>query len=257
MTAELTPVLTARHIDKYFGRDGARKPRKQVLFDVSVEVYPGECLAVIGESGSGKSTLTRIMLGLESADSGTVEYCGHQLPVANLRRESGLVFQDPFSSLDPRWRVRQSVAELLRIQRRDLSRVEIDDRVCAALRTVGLDPTIFADRFPIDLSGGQAQRVAIARAIVNDPKIMLADEPMSAIDVAARVQILDAFAAIRETQRDMAMIIVSHDLGIVQHIADRVLVLHNGHVEECGPTEQVLANPASDYTRQLIDAATL
>ncbi|WP_420829259.1 ABC transporter ATP-binding protein [Bifidobacterium simiiventris] len=243
------PLLSARHINKSFGR---RNARRQVLFDVSADVYPGECLAVIGGSGSGKSTLTRIMLGLESADSGTVDYAG-----GGIRRESGLVFQDPFSSLDPRWRVARSVSEPLLIQHRDLSRGDIEARANAALRTVGLDPAVFARRYPIDLSGGQAQRVAIARAIVNEPKIILADEPMSAIDVTARIQILDAFAVIRETHRETAIIMVSHDLGVVQHIADRILVLHGGRVEECGPSAAVLGDPQSDYTRQLIEAASL
>ncbi|MBW3091595.1 ABC transporter ATP-binding protein [Bifidobacterium sp. 82T10] len=243
------PLLSARNVNKSFGR---RADRRQVLFDVSADVFPGECLAVIGGSGSGKSTLTRIMLGLETADSGTVAYAGD-----DIRRESGLVFQDPFSSLDPRWRVGRSVAEPLRIQRRDLSRDEIDARAAAALRTVGLDPAVFLGRYPIDLSGGQAQRVAIARAIVNEPRVILADEPMSAIDVAARIQILDAFAAIRETRRETALVMVSHDLGVVRHIADRILVLHDGRVEECGSTDAVLGNPQSAYTRELIAAASL
>lgn len=247
MTA--APLLSARSIDKFFGR---RAARRQVLFDVSADVRPGECLAVIGGSGSGKSTLTRIMLGLETADSGTVDYAG-----GTIRRESGLVFQDPFASLDPRWRVARSVAEPLLIQRRDLSRADIDARAALALRTVGLDPDVFASRYPIDLSGGQAQRVAIARAIVNEPKIILADEPMSAIDVAARIQILDAFATIRETHRETAIIMVSHDLGVVRHLADRILVLHDGRIEECGSTAAVLGDPQSAYTRRLIEAASL
>ena len=140
---------------------------------------------MIGGSGSGKSTLTRIMLGLESADSGSVEYesqsivGGRKSPgFAALRRESGLVFQDPFSSLDPRWRVAKSVAEPLSLQRRDLNNTDIDERVAAALTMAGLEPADFLNRYPIDLSGGQAQRVVIARAIINEPKVILADEPM-------------------------------------------------------------------------------
>ena len=243
---------------------GPRAARHQVLFDISVDVHAGECLAVIGGSGSGKSTLTRIMLGLESADSGSVEYesqsivGGRKSPgFATLRRESGLVFQDPFSSLDPRWQVAKSVAEPLSLQRRDLNNTDIDERVVAALTMAGLEPADFLNRYPIDLSGGQAQRVVIARAIINEPKVILADEPMSAIDVAARIQILDTFAAIRAARPSTAIIMVSHDLGVVQHIADRILVLHDGRVEETGPTAEVLGNPQSDYTRQLIEAASL
>ena len=139
----------------------------------------------------------------------------------------------------------------------DLGKAEIAERVAAALTMVGLEPATFLNRYPVDLSGGQAQRVVIARAIINEPKVILADEPMSAIDVAARIQILDTFAAIRETRRETALIMVSHDLGVVQHIADRILVLHDGRVEEEGSTAEVLGGPQSDYTRQLIEAASL
>ena len=172
-------VLCGRGLDKWYG---AKHERRQVLFGVDVDVRAGECLAVIGGSGSGKSTLTRIMLGLESADSGSVEYesqsivGGRKSPgFAALRRESGLVFQDPFSSLDPRWRVAKSVAEPLSLQRRDLNNTDIDERVAAALTMAGLEPADFLNRYPIDLSGGQAQRVVIARAIINEPKVILAD----------------------------------------------------------------------------------
>ena len=249
MSNSSVPLLSAHSITKSFG---PRTARHQVLFDVSADVHAGECLAVIGGSGSGKSTLTRIMLGLESADS------GRKSPgFAALRRESGLVFQDPFSSLDPRWRVAKSVAEPLSLQRRDLNNTDIDERVAAALTMAGLEPADFLNRYPIDLSGGQAQRVVIARAIINEPKVILADEPMSAIDVAARIQILDTFAAIRAARPSTAIIMVSHDLGVVQHIADRILVLHDGRLEETGSTAEVLGNPQSDYTRQLIEAASL
>ena len=246
MSNSSVPLLSAHSITKSFG---PRTARHQVLFDVSADVHAGECLAVIGGSGSGKSTLTRIMLGLESADSGSVEYesqsivGGRKSPgFAALRRESGLVFQDPFSSLDPRWRVAKSVAEPLSLQRRDLNNTDIDERVAAALTMAGLEPADFLNRYPIDLSGGQAQRVVIARAIINEPKVILADEPMSAIDAA---------------RPSTAIIMVSHDLGVVQHIADRILVLHDGRLEETGSTAEVLGNPQSDYTRQLIEAASL
>ena len=126
-----------------------------------------------------------------------------------------------------------------------------------AFRMVSLDPAAYGNRFPVDLSGGQAQRVAIARAIADHPKVLLADEPMSAVDVAARTQILASFAAIRSGEPDMALIMVSHDLGVVQHIADRIMVLHDGCVEECGLTETVLHHPTSDYTKRLLDAASL
>lgn len=254
-----TVLMQACHVGKEFGRG---KRRVTALHDVDIEVRGGECLALIGGSGSGKSTLSRILLGLDAPTTGSVRYRG--LPVEGrrsaghcaLRRESGIVFQDPFGSLDPRWTLGRSIAEPLRIHHGDWSRTRVVQAVRAALNTVGLDPTQFVNRYPIDCSGGQAQRVAIARAMVDNPKVIVADEPMSAIDVAARLQILDAFAAIRKADPDAALLMVSHDLGVVQHIADRIVVLHEGRVEEEGPTGRVLSAPESDYTRELVRAAS-
>ncbi|WP_404801823.1 ABC transporter ATP-binding protein [Bifidobacterium eulemuris] len=282
-------ILQGRGLSKSFGRGDARE---QVLFDVDIDVREGECLAIIGGSGSGKSTLTRILLGLETADAGVVRYDGlavnasqsvadatvvganvdsgaarvkpsslsamRKLPgFQALRRESGLVFQDPFGSLDPHWSVWRSVAEPVMLRHKDMPREAVLERVDQALHTVGLDPAVFARRHPANLSGGQAQRVAIARAIVNEPRVILADEPMSAIDVAARVQILEAFRAIRQARPGTALIVVSHDLGVVQHLADRIVVLHDGRVEEVGETDAMLADSRNAYTRQLIDAASM
>lgn len=133
----------------------------------------------------------------------------------------------------------------------------IRENVHVALERVGLDAGVFIDRYPMDLSGGQAQRVAIARAIITEPDVILADEPMSAIDVPARLQILETFAAIRQARPSTALIMVSHDLGVVQHIADRILVLHDGHVVEVGSTASILGDPKSEYTVRLIEAASL
>ena len=249
-------VLQGRGIDRYFG---SGKHRRQGLFGVDIDVYAGECLAVIGGSGSGKTTLTRVLLGLESSDGGDITYQGVGIVggAERLRRQSGLVFQDPFGSLDPRWRIERSIAEPLRLHHPDWSDERVGARVAESLRMVDLDPKDFLNRFPMDLSGGQAQRAAIARAIVDHPRILLADEPMSAIDVAARIRILDSFRRIRQAEPDMALIMVSHDLGVVRHIADRIMVLHDGRVEESGLTGEVLDAPRRDYTRELIRAASL
>ena len=219
-------VLGARSICKSFGR---RAAAHQVLFDVDVDVYEGECLAVIGGSGSGKSTLTRIMLGLGNADGGTVEYRGTPVlrggsGLRRLRHDSGLIYQDPYGSLDPRWTVGDIVAEPLSLRRRGsrLDPAGIRENVHAALERVGLDAGVFIDRYPMDLSGGQAQRVAI-----------------------------------RQARPSTALIMVSHDLGVVQHIADRILVLHDGHVVEVGSTASILGDPKSEYTVRLIEAASL
>ncbi|WEV71944.1 dipeptide/oligopeptide/nickel ABC transporter ATP-binding protein [Bifidobacterium sp. ESL0790] len=253
-------LLVGSGICRTFGRG---KTRQEALRDVDVEIRQGECLAIIGGSGSGKSTLARILLGLDKPTSGTVAYRGEAVDGARaegyrlLRRESGLVFQNPFASLDPRWTVGRSVGEPLRIQHRELGRDEMERKVEDALWLVGLEPGEFMGRYPADLSGGQAQRVAIARAVVADPSLIVADEPMSAIDVAARLQILDAFATIRQTRPDTAIVMISHDLGVVQHIAERIVVLHNGVVVEEGSADEVLSRPKSDYTKELVAAASL
>ncbi|MCO6557883.1 MAG: ABC transporter ATP-binding protein [Bifidobacterium sp.] len=255
-------LLIGKGISRVFGKG---KNQQRALDDVSVEVCSGECLALIGGSGSGKSTLTRILLGLDQPTSGTVAFEGNPVDGRKsagyqaLRRESSLVFQSPFTSLDPRWMVTRSVAEPLNIQRKrsKTDNLDIAAKVRESLALVGLDPDEFLNRYPIDLSGGQAQRVAIARALVTDPKLIVADEPMSAIDVAARLQILEAFAAIRKSRPETSIIMISHDLGVVQHIADRIVVLHNGKVVESGGTDDVLNRPKAAYTRELVAAASL
>ena len=260
-----TVLLAARGICKSFG---TRAYRVQALRDVDMDVREGECVAVIGGSGSGTTTLTRIMFGLDTADAGTVRYRGGLLAgprsaaMRQLRLESGIVFQNPFTSLDPRWSAGRSIVEGLVVRAARSGRRHsagggeaIDAAVRGALAMVGLDPDEFIGRYPVDMSGGQAQRVAIARAMVAQPRIMLADEPMSAVDVSGRVQILDALTEIRRRQPHMAMVIVSHDLGVVQQLADRIVVLHDGRIEETGATGDLLANPQSAYTKQLIAAA--
>jgi peptide/nickel transport system ATP-binding protein len=252
-------MIRAEHVSKRFGRDAAGR---QALSDVSLQIRQGESVAIIGGSGSGKSTLIRILLGLDNADSGTVEYRGQLVHGKRspgwrlLRRESGLVLQNPFTSLDPRWTVARSIAEPLR-SAGVRGRNDMATAVGSALQQVGLESERFLPRYPIDLSGGQAQRVAIARAIVTGPSLLVADEPMSAIDVAARLQILESFKALRRARPSMALIMVSHDLGVVRRIAERIIVLHEGVVVESGPTTAILERPQHDYTKRLIDAASL
>ena len=236
---------------------------KPIVSDADMTIADGERVGLIGSSGSGKSMIAKAMLGLlpltavtnGSIDMGSTEIIGaSERALADLRgRYVGAVFQNPAASLNPVMTVAQQIALPLRLHY-DLTKVERADRVNALLSKVGLDLDM-AGKYPHELSGGQQQRVGIARAIINEPKVILADEPMSAIDVAARIQILDTFAAIRAARPSTAIIMVSHDLGVVQHIADRILVLHDGRLEETGPTAEVLGNPQSDYTRQLIEAA--
>ena len=266
-SSEENALITAKNVHVILG---SAKNRLEVLKGIDAHVCAGESLAIIGGSGSGKTTLIRAMLGLETLCEGNVTYCGEVVNNPNLskvnknaytliRRESSLVFQHPFAALDPRWTVRESVAEPLKIWRKQLNidAEAIDNKVDETLKLVGLNPSVFAKRYPHELSGGQAQCVAIARALINNPRVLVADEPMSAIDVAERIRILDAFARIRSERKNMACIFVSHDLGMIQHLATRVIVLNDGKIVESGSVSQVLNYPKNSYTRELVNAAIL
>lgn len=259
-------LLTAKNIHVTLGRALARA---EVLKGVDLDLFKGESLAIIGGSGSGKTTLIRAMLGLQKISDGIVTYDSQIVNSSTnrkkisdysaLRKETSLVFQHPFAALDPRWTVLKSVAEPLNIWRKSL---QLDDaticnRVEEMLQLVGLNPKDFLERYPHELSGGQAQCVAIARALINNPRVLVADEPMSAIDVAERTRILDAFAAIRKERPTMSCIFVSHDLGMIQHLATRVIVLNDGKIVESGRVSDVLNSPQNDYTRALVNAAIM
>ena len=276
--AHADPILIGTGLNKVYASTGSGTARKAAVDSIDVSLLPGECLAIIGESGSGKTTLSRLLLGQLKPDDGQVTYQGrpvlHGSPAAKaLARDSALVFQNPFASLDPRWTIGRSVAEPLLAARRRGSvhlwhrrqdGTDLADRVAKVLSEVQLDPGAIMTAYPSDLSGGQAQRAAIARALIVKPRILLADEPMSAIDVSARVGILHTFQSIMaqsnqqsDPSNGMSMIIISHDLGVVQHIADRVTVLNQGKVVEEGPVKAILNHPKQSYTRQLLAAATL
>lgn len=276
--AHADPILIGKGLTKIYASNGSDVAQKAAVDGIDVSLMPGECLAIIGESGSGKTTLSRLLLGQLRPDAGQVAYQGSPVlrgsaAARSLARDSALVFQNPFASLDPRWTIGRSVAEpLLAAGRRGSGHLwhrrqdgtDLADRVAKVLSEVQLDPNRFLTAYPSDLSGGQAQRAAIARALVVKPRILLADEPMSAIDVSARVGILHTLQSIMAQSRQqanpsngMSMIIISHDLGVVQHIADRVMVLSQGRVVEEGPVRTILDRPSQPYTRQLLAAATL
>ncbi|MDQ1177233.1 ABC transporter ATP-binding protein [Microbacterium sp. 20-116] len=235
-------------------RGVGRAERTVGLADVDLSVLAGSAVGIIGESGSGKSTLVRLLLGLDVPSAGTVEVDGRPVDARGsarslhwLRRATGIVFQDPYASLDPRMSVERIVGEPLWALG-----VEGDRRarVREVLEQVGLDADMAA-RFPHEFSGGQRQRIALARAIVHRPRILVGDEPLSALDVTVRAQILRLLARLR-VEEDLTLVLVSHDIGVVQNVCDQVVVMKDGRVVEQGPTEKVLLQPQAAYTRQLL-----
>ncbi|MEU8820327.1 ABC transporter ATP-binding protein [Actinoplanes sp. NPDC048796] len=219
------------------------------LTDVSLAVQAGRNVALVGESGAGKSTLLRLLLGLAQPTTGTITFGGRPLTRGRLReyrRSVQAVFQDPYSSLDPRHKIGRIVAEPLR----GLGLGADPARVAQALDAVGL-PADTAGRYPHEFSGGQRQRIAIARAIVCDPKVLLADEPVSALDLTTRVRIVDLLASLC-AERDLTIMLVSHDLGVVAELCRHTAVLEHGRLVEQGDTSQVLGAPSHPYTRKLL-----
>ncbi|MCO7565578.1 ABC transporter ATP-binding protein [Pseudomonas sp. S 311-6] len=247
-------LLEARGLSKSFvGPDG--RPR-QVLDDVSLQLCPGQTLGVVGESGSGKSTLGRVLLGLERPEQGSVRLAGQDwlaLSAAQkrqVRQGIQVVFQDPLASFDPRYTVRRVLSEALAQAGvpRGLQRTE----AVALLERVQL-PVGVLERRPLELSGGQRQRIAIARALAMKPRVLLLDEPVSALDVSVQARILVLLAELK-AELNLACLFISHDLGVVEQVSDQVLVMQSGRVVEQGAAAQVLGQPRHPYTRALLDA---
>jgi ABC-type glutathione transport system ATPase component len=231
-------------------------PRRRALDGVSLRVAPGECLGLVGESGSGKSTLARAIMGIEPPDAGSVRLMGrdvYALPPAELRalrRHFQMVFQDPYGSLDPRHRVGRIVAEPLALE--GVRGAAAEARVLASLAAVGLGADDVR-KYPHQFSGGQRQRIAIARALVTAPSLVVLDEPVSALDVSVRAQVLNLLQDL-QARLGLAYLLISHDLAVVAHVAHRVAVLAAGRIVEEGTAEAVLTRPRHPYTRRLIDA---
>lgn len=262
LPADAPVVLEARDLTLSYGQGRGllvKRARKQVLKGVSLSVRKGEIIAIVGGSGSGKTTLGRAMLRLADVDGGQILHKGAEVTTApdralrGFRRDCQIVFQDPFSSLDPRMRIADLVAEPLRHEA-GLSREERAARAEAALSAAGLPG--HGTRYPHQLSGGQRQRVAIARAIVSRPDVIVADEPISALDMTIQKQVLELFARL-QAEQGFACLFISHDLAAVQQIAQRIVVMHDGQIVEEGATHEVFANPKHDYTRRLIAASPM
>lgn len=222
---------------------------------VDLDLARGECLAVVGESGSGKTTLGRLLLALIEPTAGTVRFDGHLLgalpagELRRLRRRFQMVFQDPDGSLDPRFRVGRAIAEPLAVHRLAAA-AERPERVRRLLARVGLAAEI-ARRFPHQLSGGERQRVGIARALATGPDLLVADEPVSGLDVSVRGQVLELLAALRR-DLGLSLLLIAHDLAMVERVADRVAVMHAGRIVELAPAAEIFAAPRHPYTAGLI-----
>lgn len=239
---------------------GSRSRAQKILHDITLAIAPGERVGLIGETGSGKSTLARSLLGLTSVLGGTVQVGGQDLGRLRGRalreyRRSGVaqyVYQDPLQSLNPDITVAGSIGEGLLI-RGGISRAEVHARVEGVLALVGLDPAL-GRRLPAELSGGQRQRIALARALAVEPQLLILDEPVSALDASSRVHVLDLLR-VTVAERPIAQLFISHDLGSVAGVTDRLVVLYHGTIVEDGPTPEVIADPQHPYTRLLIESA--
>lgn len=255
------PLLAVRQLHVQYplrGRWWRRSGVVKAVDGVGLNLYPGETLGIVGESGCGKSTLARALVGLQRIKSGSIVYRGLDLASLNeaewrpLRREIQMVFQDPLASLDPRMSIGRCVAEPLEALYPEIGREEREARVRQVLERVGLSANL-VNRYPHEFSGGQCQRVGIARALVVWPKILICDEPVSALDVSVQAQIVNLLADLQR-EDGLSMIFIAHDLAVVRHISRRVMVMYFGKVVEQAGSDVLFTRPAHPYTRALLAA---
>ena len=260
-----TPVMVAEHVTRRFdvsrpwlqrllSREGRQSLR--AVDDISFAIPKGTTLSLVGESGCGKSTVARLAVGLYEPSEGTMLFEGQPLSSARaqpaLRRRMNMIFQDPYASLNPRWRVRDIVAEPLRAFGILSGRRAIADRVGELLTQVGLSPRD-GEKYPHEFSGGQRQRISIARALSSEPDFLVADEPTSALDVSVQAQILNLLRELQD-RMELTFLFISHNLAVVRHVSDQLGVMYLGRIVESGPAESVFSQPRHPYTRLLLDA---
>ncbi len=258
-------VMTADKVSQYFDvsrpwltRTLAREPRQtlRAVDEVSFSIPRGTTLSLVGESGCGKSTVARLAVGLYTPSAGSILFEGVNLSAARaqpaLRRRINMIFQDPYASLNPRWRVRDIVAEPVRAFRLLQGRRDVLDRVGQLLTQVGLSPRD-GEKFPHEFSGGQRQRISIARALSSEPEFLVCDEPTSALDVSVQAQILNLMRDLQQRLR-LSYLFISHNLSVVRHMSDQLGVMYLGRIVEYGPGEAIFSTPRHPYTRLLLEA---
>jgi peptide/nickel transport system ATP-binding protein len=269
---KLKPLLELKNLEKRFELDKGfletiklrggrivRESRKvHAVNNISFNVDRGEALCVVGESGCGKSTVARLIAGLLTPSSGEIHYDGARIDngtrneILSLRKKMQMIFQNPYASLNPRMSIQQALEEPVRYHNSGLSGGEVRDKVAEVMRAVGVDPS-WAKRYPHEFSGGQRQRIAIARALTVDPEFIIADEPISALDVSIQAQVLNLMLDAKN-QRGLTYLFITHDLSVVQHFGTRVAVLYLGTVCELADTATLFENPKHPYTRALLSA---
>jgi ABC-type glutathione transport system ATPase component len=251
------PLLVVDDLVVEYPGTGVRRRPFRVLAGVSLDIRPGETVGLVGESGSGKSTLGRAVLGLAPVTSGSIRFSGREighLPRSERRAlasEIQVVFQDPYSSLNPSLTIEQTLTEPLLVRR--MPKKDAQARVRSLLDQVKL-PSDALSRLPREFSGGQRQRIAIARALALSPRLVVCDEPVSALDLSTQARVLELFKEIQETTA-VAYLFISHDLTVVRHLSHRVAVMHHGEIVECGDGDQVTARPTHPYTQRLLLAS--
>ena len=240
------------------GRFVRKSESVKALSGVKLEVLKGESLCVVGESGCGKSTLARVVMGLIKPTQGEVTYQDQRIDnmsfneLLPFRKKMQMIFQNPYASLNPRMTVQQTLEEPISFHNPELSEAEIDERVVKVTESVGVDPA-WSDRYPHEFSGGQRQRISIARALAVDPEFIVADEPISALDVSIQAQVLNLLMEARE-QRALTYLFITHDLAVVEHFGSRVAVMYLGTLCELAPTKKLFAAPRHPYTQALLSA---
>ncbi|NVO58535.1 dipeptide ABC transporter ATP-binding protein [Rhodobacteraceae bacterium B1Z28] len=254
-------ILEARDLTRHFTLGGGLfepKTKVRAVDGVSLTVNRGETFAIVGESGCGKSTLARLMMRLDRPTSGQVLFNGQEVQdlarrdMAPLRRDMQFVFQDPFSSLNPRMTVGKLVGEPLEVHAPELDADTRREKVAALLAQVGLLPD-HANRYPHEFSGGQRQRIGIARALASGPRLLIGDEPVSALDVSVQAQVVNLLNDLKQ-DLDLTLVIIAHDLAVIRHMSDRIAVMYLGQVVESGPADQVFDAPRHPYTHALLSA---